>query len=351
MWRLDTIGESVDAADGLDVQPDAMSCYGTGLLRLCLEQPLAMPLSLAGAINTAVDLTCTVVVPQLDGPELCVVSAQSIDISSPLSLRGERPLVLVSDTDIRIAAEVDASTKLGGKRGPGRQDSCGTGLGGQSGTTGAGGGAAGTFNFRGGNGAEGQNGVAKAYSAFVPTPITDVRGGCPGFGGGDAGGNKGGIGGDGGGAFYAIANGPIEITPDGVINASGSSGTGGAAGGGGGGGGGSGGLIVLDGSTVTIAGPVFARGGGGGGGAGTTTPGGSGLDPSTQQFGGGGGAPGATGGGAGAPGCGGPGGKEGGFPTTNPAAAGGGGGGGSCGLLLVYGTRSIVDGLTSPAPP
>lgn len=350
VWQLDTIGAPVDALDVHDAPADVMTCYGTGLLRLCLEQPLATPRSLAGAIDTGIDVTCTRIVAQLDGPSLCVVSAQSIEIAGPLSLRGERPLVLVSDSSIRIAAEVDASSKLGGKRGPGGQDSCGTGLDGQSGTTGAGGGAAGTFNFRGGNGALGENGAAMAYSAFVPTAITDVRGGCPGFRGGDAGGNKGGLGGNGGGAFYAISNGPILITGDGSINASGSAGTGGAAGGGGGGGGGSGGMIVLDGTAVTVAGPVFARGGGAGAGGGTTTAGTSGVDPSNQIYGGDGGTAGVTGGGGGAPGCGGPEGEHGGFPTMNPAQAGGGGGGGSCGLLLVYGTRAIGAGLTSPAP-
>jgi len=151
IWQLDTVGstETLDARDALDAPSDGASCYGTGILRTCLPQPLPAPLSLAGPIDTSDELTCTFVVTQLEGPELCVVAAQSLRIASPVSLRGDRPLVLVSDTEIRVSANVDASSMRGGKRGPGSQDSCGSGLNGQSGSTGAGGGGGGGFNFRG----------------------------------------------------------------------------------------------------------------------------------------------------------------------------------------------------------
>lgn len=350
--RVFQLSELPDAADPdapTDMPVDGRTCYGTGLLQLCLEQPLPATITLAGIVDTTNDTGCLVVV-QPDGPELCVLAAQSFHIVDAVAVRGVRPLVLVADLGIRIENEIEVAS-TNGKRGPGAQLSCGNGGAGDGGTSGAGGGAGGSFQFRGGPGATGQTGDALGFAALLPQPIVDVRGGCPGFrGGGVNGGSRAG-GGDGGGVLYAIANGPIDVTAAGSIDASGTGGDGGAIGGGGGGGGGSGGFIALDGTMVTIEGPVFARGGGGGGGGGSTTEGLRGATPMAPEGQTAGGAAGLTGGGGGADGCGGnPVGTDGGFPAVNPAAAGGGGGGGSCGFIRIYGARSVAAGTTNPAP-
>lgn len=333
-----------------DVPADALTCYGTGLLRLCLDQPLPATITLAGIVDTTIDTGCIEVAQFGDAPPLCVFAAQSFTIIDAVSVRGARPLVLVADLGIRIENMIDVTSRQG-KRGPGSQLACGSGGGGADGTAGAGGGAAGSFHFRGGPGATGQSGAALGHASLLPEPILDVRGGCPGFRGGAASGGSRSQSGDGGGAFYAIANGPIDVTASGSIDASGSGGGGGDAGGSGGGGGGAGGFIALDGTVVTIAGPVFARGGGGGGGGGSTADGQPGANPAAPIGQTAGGAGGATGGGPGADGCGGnPVGTDGGFPAVNPAAAGGGGGGGSCGYIRIYGDRSITPGTMNPTP-
>lgn len=329
-----------------DAPPDAMKCYGTGLLTLCREPPTG-DLTLAGPLNAGVDSRCEVV-PQAGTRDLCVIAAGSITIQDGLAVLGGRPLVLLADTTIHIESVLDAASVRGGKTGPGAPQLCGTdGNGSDGSSSGSAGGAGGTFGFRGGNGADGAGGASDGFGSPLVTPLFDVRAGCPGFRGGAVNSGSRAQGGDGGGAVYLVAGEAIDVTATGSINASGAGGQHGDIASGGGGGG-AGGLIVLDAPSVTVAGELFARGGGGGGGGGTA-PGMNGLEATSATSGAGGGAGGTSGGGAGAPGCGGPNGTDGGFPTTNPATFGGGGGGGACGYIRIYGNRAIT-GTLSPAP-
>lgn len=329
-----------------DAAPDAMKCYGTGLLTICREPPTG-DLILAGTFSTGVDSRCEVL-PQIDARELCVITAGAITIRDGLAVVGGRPLVLLADTTIRIENVLDAASVRGDKNGPGAQLQCGTdGNGSDGSSSGSAGGAGGTFGFRGGNGADGAAGASDGFGSPLVTPLFDVRGGCPGFRAGAVNSGSRAQGGSGGGAVYLLAGEAIEVTSTGSINASGAGGQRGDVASGGGGGG-AGGLIVLDAPTVTVGGELFARGGGGGGGGGTA-PGTNGLEATSATSGAGGGAAGTSGGGSGAPGCGGPNGTVGGFPTTNPATFGGGGGGGACGYIRIYGNRTIT-GTLSPAP-
>jgi hypothetical protein len=344
--------QPIDAAIPPDapIPPDARTCLGTGILTFCIDGTLS-PVTLAGPIDTASDTRCQLV-SQIGGPQLCVIGGTTITTGDNIAVRGTFPLVLAATTSIVVSTSIDAASRRANKTGPGARLICGVSGNGGNGTTAGAGGAGGTFGFRGGPGAAGQGGASTSNPAPLVEPLVFVVGGCPGYLAGRPSGVRA-PGGDGGGAIALVAGQRITIEASGSINASGA---GGGAGPlqptGGGGGGGAGGLILLDAPTVTIDGPVFARGGGGGGGGGTTaagaTAGTGGNEATNVTGGGGGGAGGIVGGGPGAPGCGGPNGAEGGFPTTNPAVAGGGGGGGGCGVIRIYGARS-VNVATSPA--
>lgn len=336
-----TYDDTVDAA--LDVPADA-PCLGTGMLTdLCITMPAPI-VALSSAIDTTTDARCRVR-SQASGPDLCVIEGATIIVNEHVQVTGDRPLVLVAASTVEITATLDASSKLGERKGAGSQGGCAS-AGGANGLAGAGGGAGGTFGFPGGPGGAGQAGTTTPAGGGAPSavvPLTGVFGGCAGGNGGVATAAAA-LGGPGGGAVYVIAGERIEVA--GIVNASGSGGAGGAVGGGGGGGGGAGGFVALDAPSIVMDGMVFARGGGGGGGGDTMAAGGRGADPmgvAGQTRGG----TGTTGGTAGGDGCGAPQGEHGGF--TGSAQVGGGGGGGGCGRIRLWGTRSGI-GATNPAP-
>ena len=336
---------SVTDADVSDGAPTDAACLGTGILTgLCVESTEAQ-VTLAFAINTTTDPRCRIV-PQVMGPELCVIDAMTFVVSEYVPVTGERPLVLLATKDILIDDVLDASSKLGVRTGAAAQATCASGSG-ANGTVGGGGGAGGTFGHVGGGGAAGQIGLQIPASGGAPSsvaPLDGIQGGCAGGNGGVVTGTAA-RGGAGGGALYLIAGERIHVSSTGVINASGGGG-GGAPTAGGGGGGGAGGFIALDAPAIAIEGHVFARGGAGGGGGGSTTNGSPGAEPAnaTAQTPGGSAGSGGTPGGDG---CGAPEGKQGGF--TAAAGAGGGGGGGGCGRTRIYGTRAGT-GPINPAP-
>lgn len=116
----------------------------------------------------------------------------------------------------------------------------------------------------GGLGGSGGNNILSGGFVRGDSEISLLVGGSGG-GGGDDHANSG-RGGGGGAAIHLLANGPIVIASGG-INAGGCGGRAGTGGNDGGGGGGSGGAILIEGTTVSIAGTLAVNGGGGGGGS------------------------------------------------------------------------------------
>jgi hypothetical protein len=255
-------------------------------------QPLCR-LSFAGTrtftsqtLDTSVDSVCTVVVPanaSTGAPELCVISAATIEVAAGATLRaiGSRPLVLAASESIQVVGTIDASSKRATTT-PNQPESLGAGA--ESapcspfaravvdGQEGASGGAGGSLRGDGGGGGSG-NIDFTSLPGGLPNPkvakLDVLRGGCRGQAGGAstgrANGGAGGTGGPGGGSIYLAAATRIQIQPTGAIAVNGAGGGGGATEAGGGGGG-SGGLLVLEAPTILQVGRLAANGGGGGGG-------------------------------------------------------------------------------------
>jgi hypothetical protein len=271
-------------ADAANNQDAPGFCYGTSLVRACLDAEPTGPVTQTTAINT--DADCQLVRPQPAGPELCIIAGTTVNITGTANLvTGARPLVLIATDSISVAAAavIDVSSRSTTRVGAGANEAtCAAPTSGQNSvaTSGAGGAGAGGFGTIGGDGGNGS--VAKGIGGIAAAP-TFLRGGCKGADGGDAGTVQGGAGGNAGGAIYFIAGNAITI--DGSIFASAAGGRGGGIRAGGGGGG-SGGMIGLDAPTITIGatGIVAANGGGGGGGGGSGGIGNAGGDGSTLSY-------------------------------------------------------------------
>jgi hypothetical protein len=312
--------------DGGGDSPDAAPLCGGTLASICVPGPTG-PLDLqTDPFDTASDPRCTVVT-QTTGPELCVVAGTSVTISGTTHVIGARPLVVIAASTLTIAGTLDASSvRVGPRIGAGADASqC---LPGTPPTVAIAGGAGGSFGALGGNG--GFQGTAGAIQS-----VMNVRGGCPSQMA------QGPRPAHGGGAIYLIAGSTISIA--GGVFASGEGGSGAAAGASAGSsGGGSGGLVALEAPTITVSGTVAANGGGGAGGstAGLAgAPGGDGTTTaySTRASGGVSGGAGGAGGALGTP-----------TGANGGASIGGGGGGGGCGVVWVKG--AISGSQISPAP-
>jgi hypothetical protein len=316
---------------------------------LCVpERPtMSVEIASASAIDTSADGACTFVVPQVFGPELCVVAGTTVTITDALVATGSRPLAILATDNATIGGTIDVSSTRT-RHGAGADDlACIPSGPGAGSSNGAGGGAGASFGSSGGGGGAGSGGaVAGGMAAPASHTPTVVRGGCPGA--------LGGIGtisddapGSGGGAIYLLAAGTLTIT--GTIDASGAGGGAGRASKGGGAGAGSGGMIVLWASTMDVTVPkIFANGGGGGGGADNGASGHAGDDPSAPSTP----AAGGTGGGSAGPGPGGTGAYQDVAAQRgldDVTGAGGGGGGGGVGFLLVISGQAIGGDL-SPTP-
>ncbi len=292
-------------------------------------------------IDTNTDATCNGgIVPQLNGPDICVVryGALLVDSTGTWRVTGGRTLAVVTDGALRIAGTLDVSSDLGGVIGPGPSPFYG-GQGIENVSGGAG------FATPGGDGGSTPGSGGLAYD-----PLAE-----PFFVGGRRGGVRTtycGTGGTGGGAATLISC-RQAVVVDGIVDASGAGGLGGRVGGPGncpGRGGGAGGYVVLQGADVRVSGRLFANGGGGGcgkpfGSNGVNGPDGArsvaaplGCTPTTDEGSGG------TGGAQGfAPGNGGLGAGTGGSARTS------GGGGGSMGFFQVYTPSGVVPTLTPTA--
>ena len=340
--------------------PAATTCFGVGVLTVCLDVVPTAPVTIASS-TTPFDTSgagCTQVVTQPAGPELCVIAGTSVTVTGSLVAVGARPLVLLGTDQITVTAAgvVDVSSRINPRRaGAGAgTGTCAAAGRGTSDSGGGGGGAGGSFGTTGGKGGLGNSAQDTAVGggapgAVQPTP-TSVRGGCKAGVGGDGSGNAtnpGGAAGDGGGGVYLIAG--TKITIAGGVFASGAGGGANHTSAGraqGGGGGGAGGMIGLDAPSINVTGRMAANGGAGGGGGALILGGNPGGDGTTtsQNKRAIGGAP-DVGAGAGADGT-----AQGLTTTLDGASAlrAGGGGAGGLGYVLTYG--ALQGTLISPAP-
>jgi len=337
-------GEQPDDA-GIDAP--GQTCFGTGLLNICLQTAPTGSLTsaLLTTINTDTSPKCA---PVRSGGNYCVLAATTINLDEKLRATGTRPLVLIAIDSITTTAVID----VGSHRGPPEEAgagadpaACAPGTAPTTVTTTSGGGAGGSFTGLGGSGGGGAagSGGAGGTPGAVADPITELRGGCAGQAGeGPAKATAG----HGGGAVFLIAGNKIDV--QGGINAAGAGGAAGVTGAAGGGGGGAGGMIGFDAPMITVSGLILANGGGGGEGSGQTTPGAAGADPNAIN---------AATGGNGATGNGGDGGN--GSPATTAGAggagangaSGGGGGGGGAGLIKAPATATLGTQVSPPATP
>jgi hypothetical protein len=280
--------EDIDAppADARADTPPNATCYGSGLFVDCYE-PGTAPTNndtLSGQIDTSNASNCTRTVPQTNGPELCLRTAQSITITGTVRFKGSRPLVLLATNTITVTAtgtldvsSFRADVGAGGNTGPCSNAGNGAADTSPSANAGAGGGGGGGFGTPGGTGASSD---AAGGAAGGTTALTQIRGGCRGGRGGTSSAGSGGEGGNGGGSAYLIAGASITIA--GTVKANGSGGSGGSNKAGGGGAG-SGGLIGFDAPVLSITGTVYANGGGGGEGGASGQTGENGGEPTSYN--------------------------------------------------------------------
>ena len=225
-------------------------------------------ISTASTFDTAIDSNCNGgVIAQATGPAVCVVRHGRIEVAATLTVVGARPLALVADSELIVSGGIIASA-VGGVSGGGA-----FGVSGLRPATNVGGGGAG-FRQIGGAGAGSTGGPALEIS---PT-VTGFRGGPrpePGAPGAVAYTNGFPQSGGGGGAINLIAcRGPVTI--GGVISVNGGGGGAGvytarvttpqnqfAVGGAGGG---AGGVVIVEGTSISVTGRLYANGGAGGGG-------------------------------------------------------------------------------------
>lgn len=304
-------------------------CYGQGLVRICLPTEPTGVRALPATIDT--NTNCDSSVFQTNGPEACLVTAQTISLMN-VRVTGTRPLVVLASNTITLAGTIDVASRRGQTEAAGSNEATCQGTANPVVSAGGNGGSLAGLGGKGGRG------------GINPAPAVDpmvLRGGCPGQIGN---GNPLAIGGRGGGAIYFIAGSMISIG-NAAINASGAGGS--AAPMSGGGGGGSGGMIGFDAPSISaLSGALaFANGGGGAGGSTDSNQGSDGGEPTSHTTAGlgGVGASGATGG-------------DGSLSTVDgasgaPGTAVGGGGGGGAGVIVIYpvSQANVFGGRTSPA--
>ena len=105
---------SVDAPDASTV--DAQTCFGTGLVKICLAAAPTQPLVISNltTIDTTTSPMCVATVS--GGANYCVLAGTTITIDAKLRATGSRPLVLIASDSITTGAVID----VGSHRGPPR---------------------------------------------------------------------------------------------------------------------------------------------------------------------------------------------------------------------------------------
>jgi hypothetical protein len=280
-------------------------------------------------------------VKQPDGSKvnLVVVKSLTIEKKGAISVTGHVPFVLLSLADVTLSGTIDAHSSLldvgaGGGQGA-DADAKGSGAGGGAGGSGSKPVAGNGGSYCGAGGEGGGQSVAGPSVGFID--LRPLVGGSAGGGGATGSGA-------GGGGIQVVAAGMLTVKAGSYITVGGGAGPfAGLATGQNAGGGGSGGSILLEATSIDIAGTLAANGGGGGGAyAGASS---SDATPNaTPAVGGKGGADGAAGGAGGA----------GSAPKGSPGKAGkglnSGGGGGGAGRIRMNSVSgsATVTGTVSP---
>ena len=297
---------------------------------------------------------CPLSTVQESGAQVCVYAYRSVRIEAALTVRGDRPVVIIARNrfevtaagTIRAGGEGTRPGPGGGSGGVGRGAGQGTGPGqaarsdgdflqyDDSGASGGGFCGAGGRGGRGGD-TNGPDGGAGGRTSLVP-----LVGGS----GGGAGEGAQGDGGGGGGALQLVSQ--FELLIQGRVLVGGGGGQPGRGGGdwGSGGGGGSGGGLLIEAPVVNLSGATLIASGGGGGGSsggGTANAGANGESTSVSGGSGNGGAGGS--GGAGGVG------SEGSSGSDNTDGVGnGGGGGGGTGVIVIRRRAGISPEVSAP---
>jgi len=295
----------------------------------------AMPeLTITTSLDTDDDASCTQLVAQPGGPDVCVIHYGTISLEANVEIlvTGNRVLALVADDSLSLDGVLDVGA-AGLNNGPGGRLVVSGGA-----ATAAGGGGAG-FRTQGGAGGTTLDGGAANGGAAQTDPASSLilQGGTR---------SGGASGGAGGAATLISCHGTVSVT--GTLDAGGGGGRGGRDSAGGligGSGGGSGGYVVLQGAAVLVTGQIYSNGGGGGAGKPSVgaggAPGGNGQRTQSPAPGGaatsGEGAGGAGAAGAGSAGIGG---------RATAAATTGGGGGASAGFFQTYTPTGVTPTLT-----
>ena len=224
----------------------------------------ALTISSEAVLDTSNELNCHSVIPQVGGPDLCVLHYKNITIerNQTLLVSGTRAIALVADYSVVVDGVLDISGGYG-RVGPGYDPSApqpssvvvpnGAGAVGQKTVGGSGGNAT-------ADGGAMNGGSVAVHPASVSALVAGPRKSYTGTGAG------------GGAATLIACRGSVVIS--GMVDAGGAGGLGGytdtlsninnpvdmPAGGGG-----PGGTVVLQGMSVSVTGELYANGGGGGG--------------------------------------------------------------------------------------
>ena len=308
--------------------------------------------TVTGTLDTNLASTCTAVVPQPAGREICVIRSGRIriNVGVTMTFTGARVVALVADNEADVLGTIDVYA-TGLTDGPGG----GSIVSGARATATLGGGGAGFKTVGANGGGPSGSGTGGAGGGTQnPTTLNSMIGGPrPIFSGGVT---LVGGGGGGGGALMVISC-KSTVTVSGIIDAGGGGGGGGRDQVGGpqisftsAGGGGAGGHVLLQGAQVMVTTTAQTYANGGGGGGGTTTDdmiGGVGQDGPRSTSPASGGSP------LGSGGAGGNGGSSAAIPAVGiGASTSSGGGGGSMGMFRAYVpmgvTPMITPATTSP---
>ena len=121
MATMDANQQTVDASiDTMVVTtpPDAMTdgqvCFGSGLVKVCLDGAPAAAVSYSGvgALDTSNAANCTKTFANPGGPDLCVVAGTTVTVAGTLTVTGNRALVLIGATTVSVPGTLDVSSAL-----------------------------------------------------------------------------------------------------------------------------------------------------------------------------------------------------------------------------------------------
>jgi hypothetical protein len=289
---------------------------------------------------------------QTDGSEVALYVAKSMNIlaGKNLTVTGPRPFVFVALDTIRISGTLNANSKgdvpIGGGSEVTTQNSVGSGPGGGNAGTATVAPGGGSYCGKGGGGAPETGSASNGGAVYGSPSIVPLVGGSSGGSGSASAGS-------GGGAVQLVAGTSITIDAGGYVQVGGGGGGFGGISGQEAGAGGSGGSLLLESTSINVAGTLAANGGGGGAGTSADVgspapldPGGANSTPNATAAAGGKSGVGPSSGGNGSAGAS-IDGTAGAFTSGN-SGGGGGGGAGRIRLNTKSGVATVT-GTLSPA--